>query len=63
MNGTAPKAIRLEPKKFRSESDYKLHEMACDQIDAGQNCDFYIKKYNTGWVKMPDGTRKQYFMR
>jgi len=60
---TGPKATRFPIERFRSKADYDLFEMACDQIDAGVNLDFYLAKSNNGFVKMTDGNFKQYFMR
>ena len=57
------KAMRFPENWFRSKSDFELYEMACDQMDEGVNCDFYAQVQNTGFVKMFDGSRKQYFMK
>lgn len=56
-----PKVTRDDAAKFHSKADYELYLMMCDQIDAGKNCDFYMKKANQGFVKMPDGERRKYF--
>lgn len=58
-----PKSIRFPVERFRSQSDFKMHQMACDQMDAGINSDFYIKKVNAGFVLDENGARKQFFMK
>lgn len=56
-----PPVQREESHRFHSKGDYELYQMMCDQIDAGVNCDFYRRRVNQGFVKMPNGDRKQYF--
>ena len=63
--GPAPKATRYPENRFCSNADFKLHEMMCDQIDAGLKDanEFYMKPQNTGFAMLPNGGRQQYFMK
>ncbi len=60
-----PKAMRFPENRFRSLSDFKLHQRACDQIDAGleEALEFYLKKQNTGFVMTANGGRQPYFFK
>lgn len=63
--GPAPKAVRFPEERFCSQADFELHTMACDQIDANlkEAREFYMKPMNAGFVMLPNGGRKQFFMK
>lgn len=63
IENSGPKARRSPEEDFESHEDFKLYEMACDQIEAGENLEFYLKPANTGWAMLTNGGRKQYFMK
>lgn len=63
MSAPIPPVKRFERISFMRDEDYELYTMMCDDIDAGINCDFYRQAKNQGFVKMPDGSRRQYFLK